>query len=129
MMAIAFMLVAGSVSAQSTKVSATSADAKLKLSETKVEISVGEKRTLKVSEEEVGTARTTKIAAEKVTWKSSNEKVATVDKNGTIVAKGAGETTITVSKGEMKSECRVVVPEGKTVPKTTKTTKTTTTTR
>ena len=48
-----------------------------------------------------------------VTWKSSNEKVATVDQSGKVTAVGAGEATITVTTkdGGHKATCTVTVNE------------------
>ena len=43
------------------------------------------------------------------TFKSSNEQVATVDKNGKITAVGEGEATITVTLGSMQKTCVVTV--------------------
>lgn len=47
----------------------------------------------------------------RVTWKSSNENVATVDANGKVTAAGAGEATITVSTvdGAKTAQCTVKV--------------------
>ena len=41
--------------------------------------------------------------ASMVSWKSSNEKVATVDRNGLLTALAAGTTTITASIGGLVS--------------------------
>lgn len=50
-------------------------------------------------------------ANKKVTWKSSNESVATVDANGKVTALKAGRTTITVITDDGKKEaiCKVTV--------------------
>ncbi len=44
-----------------------------------------------------------------ITWKSSDEKVATVDKNGKVTAVGAGTAEITVSLGDLSDTCSVTV--------------------
>lgn len=44
-----------------------------------------------------------------VTWSSSNENVAVVDKNGKITAKNEGNTTITASSNGLNSTCKVNV--------------------
>ena len=46
-----------------------------------------------------------------VTWSSSNEEVATVDKDGKVTAVAAGEATITVTTkdGEFTASCKVTV--------------------
>ena len=50
-----------------------------------------------------------------VTWTSSNTKVATVDKNGKVTAKGAGTATITAKakygNGNVTANCKVTVKE------------------
>ena len=48
-------------------------------------------------------------AREKITYKSSNTKIATVNKNGRIVAKKAGTVTIRVTAGKAKARCKVTV--------------------
>lgn len=45
----------------------------------------------------------------KVTWSSSDEKIATVDGNGKVTAAGAGEATITAKAGEKEATCKVTV--------------------
>ena len=44
-------------------------------------------------------------------WTSSNEGVATVDRNGLVTAVAAGKVTITVTAGEMSANCRITVKE------------------
>ncbi len=46
-----------------------------------------------------------------VIWTSTNESVATVDDNGKVTAKGAGEATIKATLGTLSAECKVTVPE------------------
>ena len=45
----------------------------------------------------------------KVTWSSSDEKIATVDGNGKVTATGAGEATVTAKAGEKEATCKVTV--------------------
>lgn len=71
----------------------------LTLNENKIEISKGETYILIASA--VGLKK-------KVTWSSSNKKVATV-KRGVIVGKRKGKTTIIAKCGRMKAKCKVVV--------------------
>ncbi|MBQ9361437.1 MAG: Ig-like domain-containing protein, partial [Lachnospiraceae bacterium] len=46
-----------------------------------------------------------------VTWKSSNKKVATVDKNGKVkgIKKGTATVTVTTKDGKKKAVCKVTV--------------------
>ena len=44
-----------------------------------------------------------------VTWSSSDETVATVDKNGFVTAVGGGTATITATAGEQSAECQITV--------------------
>lgn len=52
-------------------------------------------------------------SVDKITFKSSNKKVATVSKNGVIKAKKAGKARITVKSGKRTKWCRVVVKNKK----------------
>ena len=52
---------------------------------------------------------TLKGASSKITWKSSDTKVATVDSNGKVKAKMAGEVTITASAAGKSAKCVVTV--------------------
>ena len=70
-----------------------------KLSRTKLTLKVGKKATLKVTN-----------AQGKVTWKSSNKKVAAV-KNGKVTAKKKGTAKITATVGGKKLTCKVTVKE------------------
>lgn len=75
-----------------------SVSAKVKLNQKTLYMSKGDKESLKVT----GTKK-------KVTWKSSNRKVATVTKKGKVTAKKTGKTTITAKVGGKKLKCKVVV--------------------
>ncbi len=44
-----------------------------------------------------------------VKWRSSNKKVAKVDKTGKVTARAAGEATITAKSGKYKAACKVTV--------------------
>ncbi len=47
----------------------------------------------------------------KLVWTSSDETIATVDQNGLVtIGNKEGETTITVTSGELTASCKVVVP-------------------
>lgn len=48
-------------------------------------------------------------AKRSVWWKSSNPKVAVVDKNGTVIARRKGKATITVFQGNKRSSCQILV--------------------
>ncbi|MBO4459881.1 MAG: S-layer homology domain-containing protein [Clostridiales bacterium] len=50
-----------------------------------------------------------KGSSAKVTWKSSNTKIATVDASGKVTAKQAGLVTITATAGGASSECKIQV--------------------
>lgn len=64
---------------------------------TKVSLGVGAETTLKVS------------GKGKVTWKSSNKKVATVSKKGVVTAKKKGTVRITATRNGKKATCKVQV--------------------
>lgn len=68
-----------------------------------LEIAKGKSATLKVT-------RTPQKATEKITWTSSNTKVATVNQKGKVTAKKNGTTTITAkSANGVSVTCKVVV--------------------
>ena len=46
---------------------------------------------------------------DKVTYKSSDSKIASVDKNGKITAKKKVKATITITSGKKKTTCKVTV--------------------
>lgn len=76
------------------------AASKVKLNKTKATLYTGKTLQLKVK----GTKK-------KVTWKSSNKKVATVSKNGKVTAKKKGKATITATVSGKKYNCKVTVKE------------------
>lgn len=77
----------------------------VKLSKTNLALKVGENSTLTV---EIDPNNATN---KNTTWTSSNTSVATVDKNGLVVAKGKGTATITVKVGNKEATCTVTVEE------------------
>lgn len=71
---------------------------------------ISKKLTLKVKKKATLKPVVTPISYQnKITYKSSKTKVATVSKKGVITAKKAGKTTITVTCGKVKVKCTVTV--------------------
>ncbi|MFA9376150.1 MAG: Ig-like domain-containing protein [Lachnotalea sp.] len=76
---------------------------KLKLNKKKATLKKGEYTTLEVTQTPIS-------ATDKITWTSSNKKVATVNKKGKIVAKKKGKATITLkSASGKKVTCKIIV--------------------
>ena len=75
----------------------------IKLDQTSVTIKIGEQATIKAEVEPADAA--VKI----VTWKSSNENVATVTNGGVVMGKSAGKATPTATAGKAKATCQVTV--------------------
>ena len=71
---------------------------KMQLDRTKTNLLVGKKTELEMK----GTSK-------KVTWSSSNKKVATVNKKGVVTGKKTGTATITAKVGKKKFKCKVTV--------------------
>ena len=94
-----FLLGASSVRASETETA-------LSLTKTKLTLYKGGKKKLKA----VGKKGTAK-------WTSSKKSVATVSKWGTVTAKAAGKTTITITCGEEKASCVVTVKNPSTTLK------------
>lgn len=92
----------GSISASCT-VTVTTNISSVKMSKKTLSMNVGDKKTLKASPSPA-TASSTKAA-----WKSSNSKIAAVDKNGKITAKKPGTATITATISDKKGTCKVTV--------------------
>lgn len=88
-MAVAFTMVMPATTQAATKV---------KLNRTNVTINVNQSYQLKVK----GTAR-------KVTWKSSNRKVAVVSRSGKVTGKKSGKAVITAKVNKKSYKCRVTV--------------------
>ncbi len=72
--------------------------ATIKLNKTSISLDVGKTYTLKIS----GTKS-------KVTWSTSNKKVATVNSSGKVTAKKAGSATVTALVNKKKYNCKVTV--------------------
>ena len=75
---------------------------KLKANRTAIILKKGKTFQLKVTV-------TPKNSQEKVTYKSSNTKIATVSSKGKITAKKKGKTVITITSGKKKITCKVTV--------------------
>jgi len=76
----------------------------VKLSSNKATLKVGEIIKLKA------TLKPKNVTDKTITWKSSNKKVATVDKNGKVTAKKKGTCviTVTIANGK-KAKCKITV--------------------
>ena len=55
------------------------------------------------------TLKVTTNLTDKITWESSNTKVAAVNSNGVVTAKAKGTAVITASCGEYKVTCKITV--------------------
>lgn len=100
----------GSTSTPDASQSETQQEAKLTLSRTGFTLfSAGESYTLKTDGVASGT---------KVTFKSGNPDVATVDENGKVVAVKPGTTKITVTAGDQKATCVVACKWEESKPST-----------
>lgn len=75
---------------------------KPKLSKTKITMTVGQSKKLKVK-------GISKKRVKRIKWKSSKKKVVTVTKTGKLKARKAGKATITAKVGKKKLKCKVVV--------------------
>ena len=80
---------------------------KVKVAEKKLTVKKGEKASLKATVAPF-------TSAQKLTYTSSNKKVATVSKNGIVTAKKAGTAKITVKSGSKKVTVTITVPKTKT---------------
>ena len=78
----------------------------LSISKKNVSLEKGKTLTLKLN-----------VPSKKVTWKSSNKKVASISKAGKITAKKTGTTTITAKYNGYTVKCKVKVVEQKPVDK------------
>ncbi|MBQ8133993.1 MAG: leucine-rich repeat protein [Clostridia bacterium] len=86
------------------KVTVKTPPTKVKLNKTKATLKVKKTLTLKAT-----VSPTKYVTSKKVTWKTSNSKIATV-KNGKVTAKKAGTVTITVKTANGKTaKCKITV--------------------
>ena len=79
----------------------------IKLSKTSATVAKGKTLTLKAT-------LTPSNTTDKVTWKSSNTKVATVSSTGVVKGIKYGTCTITATINGKKATCKITVPKGKT---------------
>lgn len=87
---------------------------KLTMSKTKLELVQGKSATLKVT-------RTPSKATEKISWSSSNPKVASVTQKGKVSAKKTGTVTITAKAANgVKATCKVTIKKASLKLKKTK---------
>ena len=82
------------------KVKLTHADPSLTLDKKTASVKCGKTLTLKA---------TLKNSGSKISWKSSDSKIATVDSSGKITAKKAGRVTITATAAGKSAKCTVTV--------------------
>ncbi len=77
--------------------------ASVELNQTTLELIAGKEATL------TATVKPDDATNKTVTWSSNNETVATVDNNGKVTAKAAGEAIITAKVGDKQATCNVKV--------------------
>lgn len=95
---LAITTVAPTIAPNLTDTMTVEAASKVKLNKTKATVYVGKSTQLKVT----GTKK-------KVTWKSSNKKIATVTSKGKVTAKKGGKATITAKVAGKKYTCKITV--------------------
>lgn len=96
---LTLLLALGAIGLVSLSPTDAHAAAKPKISSTSKKVVKGKSFTLKVKN----------TGGKKVTWKSSNKKVATVSKKGKVTAKRAGSATITATVAGKKLTCKVKI--------------------
>ena len=79
----------------------------IKLNKTKLTMDKGTSKTLKVTYTPSNTTH-----SKKITWSSSNKKVATVSSKGKVTAKNYGTATITAKCGTKKATCKITIKNG-----------------
>ncbi|MCI8634245.1 MAG: MBL fold metallo-hydrolase [Eubacterium sp.] len=108
---LAFLMVCGSVFIEPPNVQAAAKATKITLSAKKKTLYVGKSFTLKVKSVQP------QNASKKVTYKSSNKNVASVNTKGKVTAKSIGNATITVTSKankKAKAKCKITVAQGVT---------------
>ena len=96
---IAALLILGAAGMVALSPAKAHAAAKPKLSATSKKVVKGQSFTLKVKN----------ASGKKISWKSSNKRVATVSKKGKVTTKKAGSATITATVAGKKLTCKVKV--------------------
>lgn len=76
----------------------TASSTALKLSKTKLTVKVGKKESIKV-----------KGSKKKLTWKTSNAKIATISQSGIVTGIKKGTTTITATAGKQHATCKITI--------------------
>ena len=87
-----------SMFALSGSLEAVHATGKGKINKTKISLTAGKTTKLKITN-----------AKGKITWSTSNKKIATVSKKGKVKSKRAGKATITAKVNNQKFKCKVTV--------------------
>lgn len=102
---VSLVLTASLATGFDVNVMAASTPSSITLNRKNATMKVGGKVTLKVKSVKP------KNASKKVTWKSSDKKVATVNSKGVVTAKKAGTATITAksAKGKAVAKCKITV--------------------
>ena len=83
--------------------------ANTKIPATSVKTNVGGKKLYKGQTYQLKAIMAPADTTDKVTWNSSNKKVATVSKTGKVVAKKKGKVVITVKSGKKNAKVKITV--------------------
>ena len=77
-------------------------EVRIELGKTRIEIKVGESIQLEANASDDS----------KVSWKSEDRNIATVDENGWVFGVSDGTTTVIAYKGKIEASCKVIVKGG-----------------